>query len=247
MSGDTFQRSPRRPSLLGFNPRPTIMSGDTCQAPCHKHRFLRFNPRPTIMSGDTERHRLLIPFQRVSIHARQLCRAIHAARHGLRNFFQFQSTPDNYVGRYPQPGRSGASIFSFQSTPDNYVGRYDWMASFRLRVFGFNPRPTIMSGDTQTIGIHGMGREVSIHARQLCRAIQQSCRLSEPILQVSIHARQLCRAIPLPSSASTAHFRVSIHARQLCRAIPRLHRALTNKQLMFQSTPDNYVGRYSAR
>ena len=203
MSGDTFQRSPRRPSLLGFNPRPTIMSGDTCQAPCHKHRFLRFNPRPTIMSGDTERHRLLIPFQRVSIHARQLCRAIHAARHGLRNFlpcripprklwraipatgtfwgfdilvsiharqlcrairldgffpvarFRFQSTPDNYVGRYSDHRHSRYGQRSFNPRPTIMSGDTTVLPTVRAHPSGFNPRPTIMSGDTPSVlGVH---------------------------------------------------------------------------------------------
>ena len=149
------------------------MSGDT-QSRKHLSLSTRcFNPRPTIMSGDT------------------------AGRSNAGLWMrEFQSTPDNYVGRYDKARREQAFYRSFNPRPTIMSG--DTLVFLRslLPPICFNPRPTIMSGDTVDPSVLVRCYIVSIHARQLCRAILLARQLILVLRVVSIHARQLCRAIP---------------------------------------------------
>ena len=58
------------------------------------------------------------------------------------DWIQFQSAPDQLIGRY-MPGAQDIAIgIVFQSAPDQLIGRYGRLISDQRGSLGFNPRPT---------------------------------------------------------------------------------------------------------
>ncbi len=179
-----------------------------------------FNPRPTLLSGDTHLGLCETRTRPVSIHARHCCRAtrrlLRLDCHGLK----FQSTPDIAVGRHL---------------------RLPHQASART---SFNPRPTLLSGDTVRASHIAGFCEVSIHARHCCRATRAADHWPGGPVRVSIHARHCCRTTPRCLLLVEPCHVVSIHARHCCRATHTIDRSWYGLRL-FQSTPDIAVGRHT--
>ncbi len=141
-------------------------------------------------------------------------------------------------------GDATPPVHAFQSTPDIAVGRHDVEKGAQLFQASFNPRPTLLSGDTEDESDHDANVEVSIHARHCCRATPTGCRgeatfmmfQSTPDIAVGRHVA----GDRLPAG----HSAVSIHARHCCRAT-RASLAASTALVAFQSTPDIAVGRHT--
>jgi len=133
----------------------------------------------------------------------------------------FQSTPDQLVGRFIEAVGMGRRLVdvSIHARPiGRAISQQDWR--YLLRRFCFNPRPTNWSGDLEAVG---MGRR---------------------LVDVSIHARPIGRAISGLLQRGHRPGMVSIHARPIGRAIFRPNGLLTGGEV-FQSTPDQLVGRFT--
>ncbi len=132
----------------------------------------------------------------------------------------------------------------------------------------FNPRPTLLSGDTERGAVVIAFIQVSIHARHCCRATQSRevpelvipAFQSTPDIAVGRHSstlvnrKFLTRFQSTPDIAVGRHLglspvrlllgMVSIHARHCCRATHNFVHWVTAYPL-FQSTPDIAVGRHN--
>ena len=86
--------------------------------------FDGFNPRPTLMPGDSNQ------------------------REQLFGNHVFQSTPDINAGRLDTDTGFPAGSSLFQSTPDINAGRLGGYPHAAFVVLCFNPRPTLMPGDS---------------------------------------------------------------------------------------------------
>ena len=89
----------------------------------------------------------LVAFQ--SAPDREVGRCVDAAGRWVSDCL-FQSAPDREVGRCWNAARKSCARRAFQSAPDREVGRCLGATDETKVVIGFNPRPTVRSGDART-------------------------------------------------------------------------------------------------